>query len=84
MKRLYSISKKISDEDKQEIEKELNALDYVTVAEITEEGLILDTADGDFTEAGNRAVNIAGNRAVNIFARNGGAVISFQRFIYDE
>lgn len=76
MKRLYSISKKISDEDKQEIEKELNALDYVTVAEITEEGLIFDTADGDFTEAGNRAVNI--------FARNGGAVISFQRFIYDE
>lgn len=54
----------------------MNALDYVTVAEITEEGLILDTADGDFTEAGNRAVNI--------FARNGGAVISFQRFIYDE
>ena len=44
MKRLYSISKKISDEDKQEIEKELNALDYVTVAEITEEGLILEQA----------------------------------------
>ena len=76
MKRLYSISKKLSDEDKQEIEKEMNALDNVRIAEITDEGLVLDTIDGDFTETGNRAVNI--------FARNGDATISFQHFIYDE
>lgn len=76
MKRLYSISKELSEENKQNILETMNSLDDVTDAEITEEGFILETGSGDYTQAGNLAVNA--------FARNGGAEISFRRFVYDD
>ncbi len=78
MKRYYQLSKAISDEAKAAALGEMNALDNVKEAKITEDGkfLAVETADGEYSAVMSAAVNIF-NRVA------GGCALSFVRFSVD-
>ena len=76
MGRLYHITKALTEEQKAAILADVRALENVEKADITEEGFVLFTKDGEF----EAVMNVA----VNIFDRLGaGSEVSFERFVYE-
>ncbi len=79
MGRYYHLSKKLSKEEIQKVEKEMNALDNVKKAEITKDNdyLKVETVDGQFEDVMRAAVNICSHIAH-------GTELSFARFAFED
>ncbi len=79
MGRFYALSKKVSDEVKEQIVAEVKAIEGVKDACIVDEpkdGMIVIADDADYPEVMNRAVNIC--------ARGGEVELSFDHFTYED
>lgn len=75
MGRYYQLSKKITDEESEEILKEMKELDDVDSVELSKDSscLMVATKDDQFSEVMGNAVNICSRVA-------GGLELSFSRF----